>query len=33
MGMMYRLLEKKDKSEMDALKERAAAIIANPDAF
>lgn len=33
MGMMYRLLEKKDKKEMDALRERAAAIIANPDAF
>ena len=33
MGIMYRLLEKKDKNEIRDLKERAAAIIANPDAF
>jgi deoxyribodipyrimidine photolyase-related protein len=33
MGMMYRLLEKKDKKEMRDLTERAAAIIADPDAF
>jgi deoxyribodipyrimidine photolyase-related protein len=33
MGMMYRLLEKKDAGELAALRERAEAIIANPDAF
>ena len=33
MGMMYRLLEKKDANEIRGLKERAAAIIADPDAF
>jgi deoxyribodipyrimidine photolyase-related protein len=33
MGMMYRLLEKKDAGEVTALRERAEAIIANPDAF
>lgn len=33
MGMMYRLLEKKDTEELKALKNRAAAIIAHPDAY
>ncbi len=33
MGMMYRLLEKKDGEELRALRERAAAIIANPEAY
>jgi deoxyribodipyrimidine photolyase-related protein len=33
MGMMYRLLEKKDPNELRALRERAAAIIADPGAY
>ncbi|WP_445385581.1 cryptochrome/photolyase family protein [Robiginitalea sp. IMCC44478] len=33
MGMMYSLLEKKSAEELSELKERAAAIIANPDRF
>ncbi|MDM9632333.1 cryptochrome/photolyase family protein [Robiginitalea aurantiaca] len=33
MGMMYRLLEKKDASELKALRERAADIISSPDSY
>lgn len=33
MGMMLRLLEKKDKEEMAALKDRAKDIIENPDVY
>ena len=33
MGMMYSLLGKKSAEELSELKERAAAIIANPDRF
>jgi deoxyribodipyrimidine photolyase-like uncharacterized protein len=33
MGMMYRLLDKKDPQEMQALRERAADIIAHPENY
>lgn len=33
MGMMYRLLEKKGAEEIDAIRERAKAIISDPDSF
>jgi deoxyribodipyrimidine photolyase-related protein len=33
MGMMYRLLDKKDQEEMQEIRNRASKIIENPDLF